>query len=119
MREKPASTAEKDSTSPPATGTAHTEVERGGAHGHGAGSKVASIQNTIVEELLAEFNEGLRCEGKPHFEILDRCPNRHRRELLALFNVAALTYRALEPERRALRAVGEGNKGRGIPSSQS
>jgi len=65
--------------------------------------RIESVHNTVVEELLAEFNEGLRLEGAPRFEILERCPEPQRRELLSLMNVAALAYRALEPERRARR----------------
>jgi hypothetical protein len=62
-------------------------------------------EHKAVEELLYEFNEGLRLEGHPHFEILERCPEPQRRELLALMNVATLAWKALEPERKAHRAA--------------
>jgi hypothetical protein len=57
-----------------------------------------------VEELLAEFNETLRREGRPDFSLLERCPPSERKELLSLMNVAALAYRALAPEREAFQA---------------
>jgi hypothetical protein len=60
------------------------------------------IRLTIVEELFGEFNEHLRTTGQPNFALLERCPEVHRKELRGLMNVAALTYRALEPERQAL-----------------
>lgn len=63
-----------------------------------------SINTTVVEELFGEFNENLRATGQPDFAILERCPEAHRRELRSLMNVAALAYRALEPERHALLA---------------
>jgi len=62
---------------------------------------IEAASNTVVEELLAEFNEGLRLEGKLRFELLERCPEPERKELLSLMNVAALAYRAMEPERQA------------------
>lgn len=61
------------------------------------------IENAIIEQLLSEFNEVLRLEGRADFSLLERCPEEHRRELLSLMNVAALAYRALEPERTARR----------------
>jgi hypothetical protein len=68
-------------------------------------ARIEAVQNTIVEELLAEFNEGLRSEGRARFEVLQRCPEPQKRELLALMNVATLAYRALEPDRQALHAT--------------
>jgi hypothetical protein len=59
---------------------------------------------------LADFNEALRLEGRPDFSILERCPELYRRELLSLMNVAALAYRALEPERTARRRAREKEK---------
>lgn len=56
---------------------------------------------SLVEELLAEFNEQLRCTGAADFGLLERCPSGSRKELRALMNVAVLAYRALEPERSA------------------
>lgn len=57
----------------------------------------------IVEQLLADFNEALRLQGRPDFSIIERCPVPYRKELLSLCNVAALAWRALEPEREARR----------------
>jgi hypothetical protein len=68
------------------------------------------LENAIVEHLLADFNEALRLEGRPDFSILERCPEPYRRELLSLMNVAALAYRALEPERIARRRAREKEK---------
>jgi hypothetical protein len=59
--------------------------------------------DSIVEELLAEFNETLRLHGRTDFLLLERCPRQYRKELLSLCNVAALAYRALAPEREARR----------------
>jgi hypothetical protein len=64
---------------------------------------VGKTNHPVVEILLAEFNETLRCEERADFTLLDRCPVEKRRELLALMNVAALAFRALEEDRRALR----------------
>jgi hypothetical protein len=60
------------------------------------------IKTTPVEELFGEFNETLRTTGQANFDVLERCPEAHRKELRALMNVAALAYRALEPERQHL-----------------
>lgn len=57
----------------------------------------------VVERLLADFNEALRLHGRPDFSIIERCPKPYRKELLSLCNVAALAWRALEPEREARR----------------
>jgi hypothetical protein len=59
---------------------------------------------TVVEDLLAQFNETLRLEGRPDFSLLKRCPPSEQKELLSLMNVAALAYRALAPEREAFQA---------------
>jgi hypothetical protein len=64
---------------------------------------VESLESRILEQLLAEFNETLRCQGRADFSLLDRCPAPCRNELLALLNTVALAYRALGPERAALR----------------
>lgn len=56
------------------------------------------------EELLGEFNETLRREGRPDFSLLERCPPSEYKELLSLMNVATLAYRALAPEREAFQA---------------
>jgi hypothetical protein len=60
------------------------------------------VKNTVIEELFGEFNEVLRTTGQPDFTVLERCPEAHRKELRSLMNVAALAYRALEPERHNL-----------------
>lgn len=65
------------------------------------------MENTTIEQLLSDFNEVLRLEGRADFSLLEHCPEAHRRELLSLMNVAALAYRALEPERTARRCVRE------------
>jgi hypothetical protein len=67
-------------------------------------SGVGEYENTPVERLLAEFTESLRVHGRPDFSLLELCPPDLRRELLSLMNVAALSYRALGPEREAFRA---------------
>lgn len=66
--------------------------------------RVEVRSSVAVEEILAEFNEGLRVQGRPDFSLLDRCPSDQRKELLSLMNVAALAFRALAPEREAFRA---------------
>lgn len=66
-----------------------------------ATTKIQSIETAVIEELFAEFNEGLRVHGEPNFDLLQRCPEPYRKELRSLMNVAALTYRALRPERDA------------------
>jgi hypothetical protein len=68
-----------------------------------ANMRPKDMENIIIEQLLADFNEVLRLEGRADFSILERCPEIYRRELLSLMNVAALAYRALEPEREARR----------------
>ena len=60
-------------------------------------------EEEVIERLLSEFNEVLRLEGRADFSLLEHCPEAYRRELLSLMNVAALAYRALEPERMARR----------------
>ncbi len=65
-------------------------------------TKVETIENTVVEDLLAEFNEILRTTGRSQFDIAARCPPAQRKELRSLMNVAALAYHALAPEREAL-----------------
>jgi len=65
------------------------------------------MENAVVEQLLSLFNEVLRREGRADFSLLERCPEASRRELLSLMNVAALAYRALEPERTASRLARE------------
>jgi hypothetical protein len=65
--------------------------------------RIETMDNTVVERLLADFNEVLRCQGRANFGFLERCPPDYRKELLALMNVAVLAYRALEPERAAQR----------------
>ena len=60
-------------------------------------------EDAVIERLLADFNETLRLHGRPDFSILEQCPVIYRKELLSLMNVAALAYRALEPEREARR----------------
>ena len=65
------------------------------------------MENSAIEQLLSDFNEVLRLEGQADFSLLERCPEAHRRELLSLMNVAALAYRALEPERKARRLARE------------
>jgi hypothetical protein len=67
-------------------------------------SRIGVRPSVAVEELLAEFNESLRVQGRPDFSLLDRCPSDQRKELLSLMNVAALAYRALAPEREAFKA---------------
>lgn len=62
-----------------------------------------SAEDSVIERLLAEFNEALRLDGRPDFSILERCPVIYRKELFSLMNVAALAYTALEPEREARR----------------
>lgn len=62
-----------------------------------------STEDAVIERLLADFNETLHFDGRPDFSILKRCPVVYRKELLSLMNVAALAYRALEPEREAKR----------------
>jgi len=59
---------------------------------------------TAVEELLAEFSQIMRSEGRPDFSLLERCPPSERKEFLSLMNVAVLAYRALAPEREAFQA---------------
>jgi hypothetical protein len=72
-----------------------------------AGAKEAKMrpekEMENIEQLLSDFNEVLRLEGRADFSLLERCPEAYRRELLSLMNVAALAYRALEPERTARR----------------
>jgi hypothetical protein len=62
-----------------------------------------NVEDAVIEQLLADFNETLRLDGRPDFSILERCPVMYRKELLSLMNVAALAYRALKPEREARR----------------
>jgi hypothetical protein len=62
-----------------------------------------NVEDAVIERLLADFNETLRLHGRSDFSILERCPVMYRKELLSLMNVAALAYRALEPEREARR----------------
>jgi len=69
-----------------------------------------NLKNAVIESRLAAFNEALRREGRPDFSLLERCPEAYRRELLSLMNVAALAYRALEPERLARRRAREREK---------
>jgi hypothetical protein len=66
-------------------------------------SKVENIQESIVEQLLASFNEELRCTGRANFELLQHCPPDRQKELRSLMNVVVLAYRALQPEREALQ----------------
>ncbi len=72
--------------------------------------QTASLENAVIEQLLADFNEVLRREGRPDFSLLKRCPEPYRRETLSLMNVAALAHRALEPERTARRRALEREK---------
>jgi hypothetical protein len=67
-------------------------------------SRTGAYPSVAVEELLAEFNESLRVQGRPDFSLVERCPSDQRKELLSLMNVAALAYRALAPEREAFKA---------------
>ena len=67
-------------------------------------SRTGAYPSVAVEELLAEFNENLRVQGRPDFSLAERCPSGQRKELLSLMNVAALAYRALAPEREAFKA---------------
>ena len=69
-----------------------------------------TLENAVIEQLLDDFNEVLHREGRLDFSILERCPEPYRRELLSLMNVAALAYRALEPERTARRWAREREK---------
>jgi hypothetical protein len=62
-------------------------------------TRVDAPLRTAVEVLLADFNEGLRLEGVPHFELLEQCPPADRPELLSLMNIAVLAYYGLRRER--------------------
>jgi hypothetical protein len=66
-------------------------------------AKVENFEQSIVEHLLASFNEELRSTGRANFELLQQCPLDRQRELRSLMNVVVLAYRALEPERQALQ----------------
>jgi hypothetical protein len=64
-------------------------------------AKVENFEQNIVEQLLASFNEELRCTGRANFELLQHCPPSRQKELRSLMNVVVLAYRALQPEREA------------------
>ncbi len=66
-------------------------------------AKVENFEQSIIEQLLASFNEELRSTGRANFELLQQCPPNRQKELRSLMNVVVLTYRALEPERQALQ----------------
>ena len=55
--------------------------------------------DVVVQELLAEFNEDVRCQATlPNFDhYLSRCPEEHQKELTSLMNVVALAHHALKP----------------------
>jgi len=70
-------------------------------------AEVEKIEQNRFEELLASFNEHLRCTGQTNFGLLQQCPLHRQKELRSLMNAAVLAYRALKPERDALQELEE------------
>jgi hypothetical protein len=58
------------------------------------------LENIVIEELVADFNEALRLHCRLDYSVLRRCPEDSRKELLSLINTAALVHRTLAAARR-------------------
>ena len=56
-------------------------------------------EEVLLDELLAEFAEGLRAGGVTNYDVLERCPRARRRELRGLLNTVALMHWAAERAR--------------------
>jgi hypothetical protein len=90
-------------TWPPRSTSSNGPEERSSDRSRKEADMKPNVEDAVIEQLLADFNETLRLHGRPDFSILERCPVMYRKELLSLMNVAALAYRALKPEREARR----------------
>lgn len=53
-------------------------------------------EQTLVDELLAQFTEELRTSGHTNFDLLDRCPAGRQQELRSMMNMVALMHWAAD-----------------------